>query len=60
MIKQCCVCGKVYDKGMWKHPEGSQYRNVSHTYCPDCLLRAILQARNERPVPVPRPVLTLN
>ncbi|HOJ68563.1 MAG TPA: hypothetical protein PK379_01090 [Candidatus Hydrogenedentes bacterium] len=60
MIKQCCVCGKVYEKGEWKRPATAEPRMVSHTYCPDCLIRAVMQARGVRPDPIPRPLLVLN
>ena len=60
MIRQCCVCGKIYEKGVWKHPNHVEHREISHTYCPDCLIRMVMQARGIQPDLRPRPLLVLN
>lgn len=37
MIRMCCVCRKVENKGNWQdQPEAATEKKVSHVYCPPC------------------------
>ncbi len=50
MIRQCCVCGKTHQDGVWKPnvvlPEDEM---VTHTYCPVCLQEHLSDMRGCTP-----------
>ena len=46
MVIQCCVCDKVRVDGEWIPPTSTEGM-VSHTYCPRCLEKAMVDLRRE-------------
>jgi hypothetical protein len=38
MIVQCCVCKDVRTDDIWADPPSLIEGDISHTYCPDCLV----------------------
>lgn len=38
MIRQCCVCQRVYEDGLWvaPGPEVHECEEITHSYCDDC------------------------
>ena len=39
MIRQCCVCKKIYEDGRWVHPRPEilgETTDITHGYCEEC------------------------
>ncbi len=41
----CCVCGRLAQGKHWIHAAPADPSRVSHGYCPECLARALREAR---------------
>jgi len=42
MIKKCCVCRKVKEKGRWQKAKYStDQQKVTHVYCPTCFKKTM-------------------
>ncbi len=50
MIVQCCVCGRIRRDAQWTIPSRHQLQNqqISHTYCPICAHKTLLEYRKTR------------
>ena len=40
-VIQCCECGRIRNGQTWTELRPSQLAHASHTYCPDCLRKAM-------------------
>ncbi|HPO15206.1 MAG TPA: hypothetical protein PLI09_17315 [Candidatus Hydrogenedentes bacterium] len=47
MTVQCCVCAKVKEDNHWVHRHVERPKDVSHTYCPNCLEQSLNVMRKE-------------
>lgn len=51
MTIQCCVCKKTKSGDEWRTQPAPQGQQVSHTYCPSCLVASVTALALERAVP---------
>lgn len=47
MKAECCVCKRVNEQGKWSRTSGDAQRDVTYTYCPECLQRVTAAMRAE-------------